>query len=113
MSPSPEQFFSLGSLGTLAGATGATFVVTNGLARAFNWAPRWVGLVVAQAVCFVFASPIATAPIDYLIVVLNGFLVFCTAAGVSGAAAQAVGTTRQGAAEDRYRKYPRFIQAWF
>ena len=33
----------------LSGLTGATVVVTNTAARAFDWAPKWLGLVVALA----------------------------------------------------------------
>ena len=80
----PQQFFTAERLATLAGVSGATFAVTNGMAYAFGWSPRWLGLVVAEVICITFAWPAAVWPSGFLIAFLNGFLVFCTAAGMSG-----------------------------
>ena len=42
-----DEFFTIQSMLTLTGATGATFVVANGLQKAFNFNPRWS---IAQAI---------------------------------------------------------------
>ncbi len=72
---------------TLAGAAGATFVVCNGLQKALNFNPRWLALVVAQAIVLTgTAASGGTRVIDYLVGIINGFLVFLTAAGGTTAA---------------------------
>jgi hypothetical protein len=80
-----EQFFTWGSLGTLAGATGATFAVTNSLSLAFDFSPKWLGLAVAQAVCIVAVAYIGKLRTDWPVAILNGCLVFLAAAGATGA----------------------------
>jgi hypothetical protein len=44
----PKDFFTIQSVVTLSGVTGTTFVVCNGLQRAFDFNPKWLGLAVAQ-----------------------------------------------------------------
>ena len=81
-----EQFFTLDSLATLAGATGATLVVTNTAKKAFGFSRSWFGLVVAQAVFIGLAIHAGRTGSDYVIAVLNGCLVYLGAAGASDAA---------------------------
>lgn len=79
------QFFTWGSLLTLAGAAGATLVVTNTLKTAFDFSPKWIGLVVAQTVCVGTAFYLGKSSSDYVIAILNGCLVYLSAAGASAA----------------------------
>ena len=81
----PKEFFTIQSMLTLTGATGVVFVVTNGLKLAFEWSPKWIGLVVAQTVALVGTGVSGGSGIDYFIGFINGFLIFCTAAGASSA----------------------------
>ncbi len=85
MADIPKDFFTLASMLTLSGATGATFVICNGLQRAFNFNPRWLGLAVAVGVVLsgVYASG-GRSTVDYLIGIINSFLVYCSAAGATG-----------------------------
>lgn len=86
MADIPKDFFTLASMLTLSGSTGATFVICNGLQRAFDFNPRWLGLAVAAFV--VLGGVIASgghSPVDYLIGIINSFLVYCSAAGATGA----------------------------
>jgi hypothetical protein len=93
-----NDFFTLQSLGTFAGAVGATAVVTNGLQRAFDFNPKWLALLLAEVVCLVIVyfthayAPAGTQTLtsDYFVAVINGFLVFCSAAGVTGIGSAAV-----------------------
>lgn len=84
----PKDFFTVASMLTLSGATGATFVVCNGLQRAFDFNPKWLGLIVAILIVEtgVAVSGAGAGPIDYCVGLINGFLVFCSAAGATGAA---------------------------
>jgi hypothetical protein len=98
-----DQFFTLSSLGTLAGASGATFIVTNTLKTAFGLAPKWAGLVVAQLICVGLAIVSQRSGSDYVIAVLNGCLVYLSAAG----AAEASGVKDPNTAADRMGAQPR------
>ena len=46
-----NDFFTLESLATFAGAVGATTVIANGCQRAFNFNPAWLALIIAEVVC--------------------------------------------------------------
>jgi hypothetical protein len=88
---STNAFFTLQSMMTLGGATGATFVVANGIQRAFDYNPRWLALLIAQLVCLGMVYQSLGVGSDYVIGVINGFLVYCSAAGATGAAGAASG----------------------
>ena len=79
----PAEFFTLQSMLTLTGSAGATFLICNGLQRAFNFNPRWLGLLVAEALAVfgTYASHHPAEATDYFVAVVNGFLIFATAAG--------------------------------
>lgn len=79
----PEGFFSIATFSTLAGATGIVLVVTNGLRQAFGADPRWLGLVVSQVVMITGVLLLDGGAKEYLMAVLNGFLVFSTASGAA------------------------------
>ncbi len=118
----PKDFFTLQSMLTLSGSTGATFVICNGLQQAFNFNPKWLGLVVAQTIVFVgvYVSGGQTI-IDYFIGAINGFLVFCSAAGATGALGQqaSIGLLPRGGATAKEAGIPvrgagrRFLTSWF
>lgn len=102
---------------TLAGAAGATFVVCNGLQKAFNFNPRWLALAVAQVIVLSGTSATgATRLIDYLVGVINGFLVYLTAAGGTDMAAGTTGTqpvARGAATPSTVAPKRRFLTPWF
>ncbi|KPK79384.1 MAG: hypothetical protein AMS27_18075 [Bacteroides sp. SM23_62_1] len=79
----PNEFFTVESLLTLAGATLITTVVTNALQYAFSWNPKWFGLVIAMiiAIVGVILTPEYRA-IDFLIGVLNGFFIYANSTGI-------------------------------
>ena len=82
----PNEFFTLESFSTLTGATGITVVVTNGLKNAFKINPAWLGLIVAVAIALTGVCLTGeTRFSDYVIGLLNGFLIFATAAGANEA----------------------------
>lgn len=101
-----NDFFTLQSLGTFAGATGATVVISNSLQKVLNRNPAWLALAVAQVVCLAtvfFTHQSAPDPqqvvhADYFVALVNGFLVFCSAAGSTAVGAAATGAERQPAA---------------
>lgn len=121
----PSDFYSISSMLTLSGATGATFVVCNGLQSAFNFNPKWLALAVAEVIVLVGCAYTGKRePIDFFVAFINGFLVYCSAAGVTGganalakgktsAAVTARGRTVRGSAEPQPDDRRRFLSAWF
>jgi hypothetical protein len=114
-----SEFFTPQSILTLTGATGAVYVVTSGLQHAFSWNPRWFGLALSLLIALV--GTYATQPhlvASYLVAVVNGFLIYCTAVGVNSitstprdSAAVARGTLNAGRAEQAPKRT--FRSSWF
>lgn len=84
------DFFTVESLGTLAGACAATLAIANTIQYLFNFNPHWLALAVAELICL---GLVVVLQIDgtmtvkvtpYFVAFLNGFLVFCSAAGLTG-----------------------------
>lgn len=113
-----KDFYTLATMLTLSGSTGATFVICNGLQRAFNFNPKWLGLVVALVVVLggVYASG-GRSPVDYLIGIVNSFLVYCSAAGATGALGgggdQPVSRGAGVVHEATSHRARRFLSPWF
>ncbi len=106
-----NDFFTLQSLGTFAGASGATLLIGNAIQYVFNVNPRWLALAVAEFVCLgVVAvgqidgvSAVAVTP--FFVAFVNGFLVFCSAVGLTEMGAGARDRTRRpGGAETMMRR---------
>ena len=117
----PNDFFTLQSMLTLTGATGVVFVIANGLKVAFNFSPKWLGLALAELVTLLGVAFSGGHGLDYFIGVVNGFLVFSAAAGVSSMGGGTAATTRGGVAgAEDFRKgqipdsgRQRFWSSWF
>ena len=119
----PSEFFTLQSMLTLTGAAGATFVVCNGLQRAFNFNPRWLALAVAQIVVLVgtyLSHPDGLRLGDYFVSIINGFLVYATSAGTThilggsdGAPAVARGANDISEVNPTQTSRRRFLSPWF
>lgn len=124
----PKEFFTLQSMLTLSGATGVTYLICNGLQRAFNFKPAWLGLVVAVTISlFGVSQTSANKPVDYFVGIINGFLIYCAAAGgteltvnrgdnsqpvshdnQTGSSTGTMGGSRQAASQKR-----KFNSSWF
>ena len=117
----PHEFFTLQSMFTLTGAAGATFVIANGLQRAFNFNPRWLALVIAEILCLYGAYATGGAGSDYVVGLVNGFLVYSTAAGVTAISGNApperdrtvVDRDRGGSSGATAQPRRRFLTSWF
>ncbi len=82
----PQDFFTKGSFTTLLGATGIVYIVTGVVQSVFDFKPKWFALALSILVSFIAASINSdaakeTALIRYLISLLNGFLIYSSAAG--------------------------------
>ena len=91
-----NDFFTLQSLLTFGGATTATVVISNGIQFITERNPRWLGLAIAQCVSvgtvllgFVPGGAEiegAASPSTVFVAVINGFLVFSSAVGITAMA---------------------------
>jgi hypothetical protein len=80
----PGDLFTPASIGTLAGATGAVYIICGTLQKVFNFNPKWLALLVSILISFVAAlvtQPSNNEPLKYFIALLNGFLIYATATG--------------------------------
>ena len=113
----PNDFFTTASLASFAGLSAATFVVTNTIRVATKFDPPWLGLpiaLIATEIGVFLTSPHGPGP--YLLGILNGCLVFLTAAGgasageaVTARVAESRGVARARAQDGR----PDFLSSWF
>ena len=80
----PDSFFNTNTLVTLPGCVLIVGVVCNGLQKAFGFNPRWLALVLSIILCLVgvYMSD-NTKAIDYFLAIINGFLVFSSATGLT------------------------------
>jgi len=112
-----NSFFTVQSVLTLTGASGATLLVSNGIQRAFNVNPRWLALVIAELICIFGVLYGHGRSSDYVLAVINGFLVFSTAVGAN----QMTGTAApspKSKGEQRELERPQvqsrsFLTRWF
>ena len=110
----PREFFTPQSMLTLTGATGATFVIANGLQKAFDFNPKWLALVIAVTICVVGVFATGGRMVDYFVGVMNGFLVYCTAAGATGFAAAAQSNAQASATRSSsVLSSRRFLSRWW
>jgi hypothetical protein len=86
-----DNFFTVASFGTLVGCVSAVVVIMNVMRHAFNWGPRWMGLLVSLVIAVVAlkvtsgfgASHTAElGTLRYLIALMNGCLIYTSAFGV-------------------------------
>jgi len=82
----PGDFFTAASLGTLAGATGAVYIICSTIQKVFNFNPKWLALLVSVLISFSAAFLTQTNENDisrYFIALLNGFLIYASATGTN------------------------------
>jgi hypothetical protein len=111
-----NEFYTLATLMTLLGASGATLVITNGLKSALSFGSPWIGLLVSFIVTLTPVFLLTTEgsqgfATTLFVGICNSFLVYATAGGTNEAIR---GNTRAG--EDRNIRNPRhngFFRPWF
>ena len=83
----PKEFFTRESIGSLAAVVTMVIVVANGIQTIFSWNPRWLALLIAEVICFagLLHTNEKPAVLDYVLTVVNGFLVFAAATGATSA----------------------------
>ena len=81
----PQEFYTWGSLGTLAIAAGAVIMVSNTFRTLLKIDSPWIPFVISLGITLIgaySASKLKTAP-EWVITLLNSCLLFCTATGAN------------------------------
>ena len=79
----PNEFFTLQALATFGGITFAVTVIVNTFRSLTTRDPKLVAFLVSLALCFAVAWSTLRQPLDYLIALLNGCLIYCTSMGLN------------------------------
>lgn len=81
------DFYTSATLGTLAGAAGAVYLICGALQKAFNFNPKWLALVLSLFFSVTGALITQTTGENtfnrMVIALLNGFLIYATATGTN------------------------------
>ncbi|MFX0195173.1 MAG: hypothetical protein ACFFCW_03540 [Candidatus Hodarchaeota archaeon] len=78
-----NDFFTSQALVTFGGITFAITVIVNTFRSLTNREPKFIAFLVSLTLCFAIAWSTIKQPLDYLIALLNGCLVYCTSMGLN------------------------------
>lgn len=116
----PTELFTVETMTTLTGAIGAVCVITNGSQLAFNYNPKWFGLLIAQIISIVGVLSVNGPTLSNILVsFVNGFLIYSSAAGVTSIGSrvtQVNSDTTRSPASNLHSNYPtkrKFLTPWF
>ena len=108
-----SNFLTLESLATLGGTTLATIVVSNTYKVIFKKDPKIFALIFSIGICLLFAIYSHAEPINYLVAVINGCLVFCSAFGLNNQVSRlAVKGDKEGEVTRSKQVPVKFFGAW-
>ena len=82
----PSDLYTVANVATLAGASALTVIISNTLQAVFNFNPKWLALVIAEALSF--AGAFLTTPTQHenlptrlFLAFINGFVIYTSAVG--------------------------------
>jgi len=110
-----QNFFTPSSIATLGGASVAVMAITNTLRSVFKWTSPVVGFVTALVVAFFGAilSGALHSVGDYVVAIINGFLLYSSAAGIQETA---IRSAQAQPLESRQATPPppvKWLSSWF
>ena len=94
-----SSFVTIESFGTLVGCVATVVVLVNTTRHVFDWGPRWFGLlssIVVSAVAFSISKSELSGPIAYMLVMLNGCLIYTSAFGIQNTVVSPGGVPNDG-----------------
>ena len=112
----PGDFFTAASLSTLAGATGAVYIICSTIQKVFNFNPKWLALLVSVLISFAAALLTQTNENDisrYFIALLNGFLIYATATGTNQVFGSKPDSTHTAGFRQAVKQNRRFNTTWW
>ena len=83
MDTTPQELYTLATLGTFAGSSGAVLVLYNTFRKLLKRENLWIAFVISLIVSFVvaFTTSALSGLVGYFLAFLNGCLLFTTASG--------------------------------
>lgn len=112
----PAEFFTLQSMLTLTGATGAVYVISNGIQHAFDYNPKWLALVLSLLISIVGITYTTGFSVGNIFIgIVNGFLIYCTAVGATQVTGKKtdIGTARNTGNIIQSPNRRKFNTSWF
>jgi hypothetical protein len=108
-----DNFLTLESLATLGGTTLATIVVSNTYRVIFKKDPKIFALIFSIGICLLFAVYSHAEPMAYLVAVINGCLVFCSAFGLNNQVSRLAVKGNKNEGDNRSKQIStKFFGAW-
>ncbi len=115
MTDSVENFFTLASFATFAGASAVVMVLSNTIRVLFRISSPWPAFVASLLASFVGAYSAGTwkTPPAILVIVLNGCLLFCSSLGMQQTAIGLTSPARGAGVRATGRQPVRWLSSWF
>lgn len=115
MDTTVQNFFTPSSIATLGGASVAVMVISNTLRTLFKWNSPFVGFITALVVAFLAAliSGSLHGLVDFIVTIINGFLLFSSAAGIQETAIRASQGQAIASPESRTQEPIKWLSSWF
>ena len=115
---SPQDLYTVATLATFAGSSGAVLILYNTFRRLFNRESVWAAFLLSMVVSFVVALATGSlkGPLGFFLAFLNGCLLFSSAAGAQQAlASQPPGqpSPREVGIGGHPDRPIRFFSSWF
>jgi hypothetical protein len=110
-----SDFFTAESLLTFGGASTATVIVGNTIRKVFKQDAVWIPFVVALllAIAAAGAGGQLSKASGWLITVVNGCLLFCTASGIQETLVTAATATETGGGQQQSKRPVKWLMPWF
>ena len=110
----PEEFFTVESMLTLAGASLITLVITNSVQHAFNFNPKWFGLAIAFIVSITGVIIVGNnTVVAYIIGIFNGFLIYASSTGIMQMAGSSTESTTADSMAGNIEIRRKFSSKWY
>lgn len=111
----PSDFFTLASIATFTGATGAVWVFGNTFRVLFKRDSKIIAFIISLMVAYVgaYLGGTLNSVAAFFLVLLNGCLLFLTAAGVQGFASEAATPQETHKPKLHGKENIRFFTPWF
>ncbi len=109
-----REFFTVASIATLAGASGAVLVVTNTLRKLFgmNALRTCAGASLIIVGASAYAAGVLTSMLGFVLALVNACLLFCTVVGMQEFAGGATRQRVSRAAKEHGGRVEKFFGSW-
>jgi hypothetical protein len=113
MPAKPEEFLTVASISTFAGASGAVWCVTATIQKLWGKTSVWIPFTVSVVIGLVVAWKTLGLqdPLEWIVAIVNCCMLFASATGLNESAAAAL-DARAGSALRAQTARKRFVESW-